>query len=283
MKKIINYFKSLRKSTIYKIVGLILLIGIIIWMVIITKKINSLLEIKNSTNTINVSENLEKVNEEESNLNEDATNIDNETTKVIDEIDSNTSKESNNANTTNNNTLKESGSINSSNNTTTTTIVNEDVIEESADTTILNYMNDVKSNLENKNLRESAKSSFITIVDFIFYDGTIKGYTFNELSDSAKLKVLKIALTIDSYIDNYFPNYKETISDKTTNLKNKIILKYLDITTKICEKDSDVCTQAKSDFQDMKKSFSITWDIIKSLASTGAGNLKEWYEIYSGK
>jgi hypothetical protein len=57
----------------------------------------------------------------------------------------------------------------------------------------------------------------------------------------------------------------------------------LDITTKICEKDSDVCTQAKSDFQDMKKSFSITWDIIKSLASTGASNLKEWYEIYSGK
>jgi hypothetical protein len=272
MKKIINYFKSLRKSTIYKIVGLILLLGIIIWMVIITNKINSLLVIKNNANTNDVSKNSE-INEV-NDVTDDQIDIDNETTKVIEKTNSS-------------DTIKESSSKTTSNTSDTASEnLTKDSIDEptsSADETILEYMNEVKSNLENKNLRESAKNSFITIIDFIFYDGTIKGYTFNELSDSAKLKVLKIALTIDAYIDNYFPNYKATISDKTTNLKNKIILKYLDITTKICEKDSDVCSEAKSDFQDMKQSFSITWDIIKNLASDASTSLKKWYEIYSGK
>lgn len=66
-------------------------------------------------------------------------------------------------------------------------------------------------------------------------------------------------------------------------IKNLIISTYLDITTNICEANNNLCTQAKEDFQSLKKSFGFTWDFIKSLASQGLDKLKNWYEIWSGK
>lgn len=156
-----------------------------------------------------------------------------------------------------------------------------------ADTTIMAYFNKTKDDLEDVNLREKAKENFISIVDFLFYGGEIKGYTFDELTTKAKLKVLQIALTIDKKIDSYFPDYKEKISKQAnrvyTNIKETVVLKYLEITASICAKDADICASAKNDFQDMKKSFSITWDFLKTLASKGSANIKSWYEIYSGK
>lgn len=50
---------------------------------------------------------------------------------------------------------------------------------------------------ENPTIRESAKNMFVTIVDFLFYDGEINGYTFDGLTTSAKLQLLKIGLSID--------------------------------------------------------------------------------------
>lgn len=163
----------------------------------------------------------------------------------------------------------------------------EDSSIQDADTTIMAYFTKTKADLEDTNLREKAKENFIKIVDFLFYDGKIKGYTFNELTTKTKLKVLKIALTIDKKIDSYFPDYKEKISKQTnriyTNVKETLILKYVEITASICEKDAEICTSAKNDFQDMKKSFSITWDFLKKLISKGSTSIKTWYEIYSGK
>lgn len=163
----------------------------------------------------------------------------------------------------------------------------ENKSEEDADQTISAYFNQTKADLEDMNLRDKAKENFILIVDFLFYDGKIKGHTFNELSTKVKLKVLQVALMIDKQIDHYFPDYKETISSKTkkayTNLKEAILLKYMEITSSICSKDEEICNSAKSDFQDMKKSFSITWDFLKTLARKGGTSIKTWYEIYSGK
>ncbi len=54
---------------------------------------------------------------------------------------------------------------------------------------------------------ESAKSTFITLVDFIFYDGTIKGVTFDELTESGKQKVLELASKIDNSLEEKSPGY----------------------------------------------------------------------------
>ena len=70
------------------------------------------------------------------------------------------------------------------------------------------------------------KNTFITLTDFIFYGGQIKGKTFNELTTTAKQKVISIYETIDSKIEEKFPGYKETIKETTTktytNLKEQL-------------------------------------------------------------
>lgn len=137
------------------------------------------------------------------------------------------------------------------------------------------------SNQEDRSLREKARDSFITIIDFIFYDKAIKGYTFKELTNTAKLKIIKLALTIDHKIDSYFPDYKEVIKDKYTNFKGKLAVKYLEFTSYLCETvGENTCNQAKEDFNTMKESFGFTWQFIKELATSGSSKIKEFYESW---
>ena len=86
-------------------------------------------------------------------------------------------------------------------------------------------------------IRETLEDTFITLTDFIFYDGTIKGVTFDELTDSAKEKILTLYEQMDSLIEKKFPNYKENISStakrgyttvvsKAKELKDSIVSKY---------------------------------------------------------
>lgn len=153
---------------------------------------------------------------------------------------------------------------------------------------VISYITTLDNDLTNyngdKNIGDSLKKGFVTIVDFIFYDGTIKGKTFKELSSSAKLKVLEIALSIDKKIEKYFPNYKEEISGKSkdvySNLKTKVVELYLDTTTKICEDNLDACESAKEGLEDLRTSFSITWDYIKKYSKEGKNKLRDWYEVW---
>lgn len=165
---------------------------------------------------------------------------------------------------------------------------NNTVVETSKnENDIINYfslrdseMNET-TNQDDRTLREKAKETFVTVVDFIFYDKEIKGYTFKELTTSAKLKVIKIALSIDNKIDEYFPDYKDVIKDKYENIKGKLAVKYLEFTSDLCEKvGTDTCNQAKEDFNNMKENFSITWQLIKELASNGSNKVKEFYESW---
>jgi len=205
---------------------------------------------------------------------------DNETENKDHNINENVTKPSNN---------------NSNENTINKPNTNNEKLD-SADITVMNYMNTLEVELNKPSLGESVKESFITLIDFIFYKGSIKGHTFNELSNSVKLKVLSSALYLDSKIDKYFPSYKESISSTTkkvytnvkagiiyTNVKTNIISVYLDITTTICNSNNELCDSAKDGFQSLKKNFGLTFDLIKEIAGDGISNLKNWYEIWSGK
>ena len=202
------------------------------------------------------------------------------------DLNTNADKNNINNNITNNkdnNIEKPDNKNNNSNNVNS----NNDYENENADDAITSYLNRVEAEMDKPSLGESAKEYFITIIDFIFYKGTIKGYTFNELSNSAKLKVLSSALYFDSKIDKYFPGYKESISSTTkkiyTNVKAGIISTYLEITTTICNSNDELCASAKIGFQSLKKNFGLTFDLIKEIAGDGINNLKNWYEIWSGK
>lgn len=190
------------------------------------------------------------------------------------EIDMNNNSESSNTEVENN----------------TSTESNNNVVEESnpkKEENVISYfesqdnMITATSNQEDSSLRSKAKNAFVTIVDFIFYDKEIKGYTFKELTTSAKLKVIKLALSIDHKIDEYFPDYKEVIKDKYNDIKGKLAVKYLEFTSTLCETvGEDTCNQAKEDFNTMKESFGFTWQLIKELASSGSEKIKEFYESW---
>ena len=93
------------------------------------------------------------------------------------------------------------------------------------DNTVINEMNDTLNSINTEsnssNFSDKAKATFISIVDFLFYDGTIKGVTFNELTDDGKQKVLEIANKIDVKLEEIEPGYKDKISSATSNAYNK--------------------------------------------------------------
>ena len=158
----------------------------------------------------------------------------------------------------------------------TTNYTENDVIEyfQSASNTL-----DQQNDQNNSSFVDKAKNAFTTVVDFIFYGKEINGYTFSELTTSAKMKVIEIALKIDAKINQYFPNYKDSIKAGYENIKGKLAYAYLEITSSLCEAvGTDTCEQAKEDFNNMKKSFSFTFDLIKELAKSGASKVKEFYE-----
>lgn len=173
---------------------------------------------------------------------------------------------------------------NNQNNQSTQTTPEENYSEDD----VVNYFNDLDNNLttysdNDETLKSKIKTNFVKCIDFIFYGKEIGGKTFAELSNSAKIKILKIAFSIDSKIDSKIPGYKDTISSAYHNIKSKLVEKYLETTTKICESDQELCKNAKTGFQDLKTNFGITWDIIKSIAGECSTKLKNWYEIWRYK
>ena len=127
------------------------------------------------------------------------------------------------------------------------------------------------------------KSTFIKVVDFIFYDKDINGYYFKDLTASAKLKVISLALKLDAIIDKHFPEYKEELSSSYAKAKDSLITLYLNLTSEFCKNNGATCESAKNDFALLKESLNLSWDVISSLAKSGTTKIKEWYEIFSGK
>lgn len=153
---------------------------------------------------------------------------------------------------------------------------------------VVSYFEEMESEVEDSSsFKDKFKEYFITIIDFIFYDVEIKGYTFDSLSGMAKVKIIGIALKIDSNIEEYIPNYKESISSTSsrvyTDVKGKLVTLYLDISTDICKNNEEECVKVKDIFGEIKDVCKIGWDFVKELALDGVSKVREWYEIYSGK
>lgn len=110
--------------------------------------------------------------------------------------------------------------------------------EEEVEEYISNIENDVillDDNLDS-NDKNKLKEYFITLTDFIFYDGKIKGITFKELSIEAKEKVLIIYEAIDNKIESIWPNYKETIKTNSTRAYNSIKDKFNELKEEVKNK-----------------------------------------------
>lgn len=93
------------------------------------------------------------------------------------------------------------------------------------DNIVIDELNNTLKNIEestrDENFKDKASSTFISIVDFLFYDGTIKGISFDELTEKGKEKVLEISSKIDVKLEEKCLGYKETISNSTSKAYQK--------------------------------------------------------------
>lgn len=192
--------------------------------------------------------------------------------------------------------------------TTTTTVITSvtttepvtepalDPVYSDADSTVLeefsNIGNEIIDSRDSSDFLDKGKSYFIYCVDFLFYDGEIKGVKFNDLSEMAREQLICDIITIDNLICSKFPNYKETISegsseafDKasdiihsgTTNVKDysreKLGSENYD---KIGEYKDLFVEQTSRDWDEFK-------DIVGSGYDKGKSKIKDWYEGFKGQ
>lgn len=178
-------------------------------------------------------------------------------------------------------------------------LIDEEVIK--TDEEFVTYINNVEQEVTAIAEKEEVtaedqkvlENTFITLTDFIFYDGEINGVTFDELSDSAKEKVLDLYDKIDTKIESVFPNYKENIASTSkdvyanikkeiTELKDKIKDKYID---KHGQENYDNLENAYNESKEtLKDSAKNTYETLKDVSTEFYENTKNkaenWYKNY---
>lgn len=58
------------------------------------------------------------------------------------------------------------------------------------------------------------------LIDFIFYGGEMNGMTFDELKEDAKQEIYEKLQSVDSFIMEYIPDYKERLGEKYNKVKD---------------------------------------------------------------
>lgn len=208
--------KYVKSSNIPLICGavLLLIIGLVIGLNINKKEVYTKVDMVASTkdttsnNEVEITSGTVEYKEEQVN----SSNNDSDSNEVIENNKTNTNSGSNNSSKNNENTT------NTSTNDVTEYSSNDEVVINSLESSLTKINNGSASD---KSFSDSAKGVFVSIVDFLFYDGEINGVTFDELTDSGKQKVLEIASKVDNAIESKIPGYKETISDTASKAFNK--------------------------------------------------------------
>ena len=97
---------------------------------------------------------------------------------------------------------------------TTVASTTEEIIM--TDEQVIDYIRNISDNMTEscESITDSVKSGFITVVDFLFYNGEIGGRTFDSLKDDSKSVVLGIYDNISTYIEEKWPIWKEILGEK---------------------------------------------------------------------
>ena len=209
--------KYVKNTNIPLICGavLLLVIGLVIGLNINKKEVYTKVDMVASNSDVNNNNEIEVIGdtfeiEEKQVINNSSGN----------EVSNNTS------NVSNSTSSKDIESNSNIDNSTSNNVTSEVVEYSSNDEVVINSLESSLNSINNgdadsKSFGDSAKGVFVSIVDFLFYDGEINGVTFDELTDKGKEQVLKLANKVDGAIESKIPGYKETISDTASKAFNK--------------------------------------------------------------
>ena len=147
----------------------------------------------------------------------------------------------------------------------------------------IDYLENVNNEVDKVNDENVLKNTFITLTDFIFYGGEIKGIKFNDLTSSVKEKVLNIYEEIDVKIESKFPGYKENIKSNSIKTYNNIKDKLEEVRNNILNnyKNSvgeDEFNETIDSFNEEKENMIDTINTYKPYFDDGKAKAKEYID-----
>ena len=182
---------------------------------------------------------------------------------------------------------------------TTTEPVTEpalDPVYNEVDSVVLEEFNavgdDIINSKDSSDFLDKGKLYFIYCVDFLFYDGEIKGVKFSDLSEMAREQLIGDIVTIDNLICSKFPNYKETISESSSEAFDKasdiIHSGTINVKDYSREKLGDENYEKIGEYKDLfVEQTSRDWEEFKGILGSGydkgKSKIKDWYEGFKGQ
>lgn len=194
------------------------------------------------------------------------------------------SKENENLSVSSSSQINSTSTISSTPSSTAPSNLEQENQEETLDTEEFDYFDQAKKEIKElieseqvEQAKEKGKEYFITGVDFIFYDKEMNGVTFDDLTEEGKKVTLENLETIDGWIMEIAPDYKDKIGEKYQVVKDFVSTTYYDALESIKEslgEENYSATQEKKN--EIKDSITSTKD--KALEK-----VSEWYQNFKNK
>ena len=129
--------------------------------------------------------------------------------------------------------------------------------------------------------KEKAIDLFITITDFIFYDGKIYNIEYDELKEETKKTILSDFVEIDSIISSKYPNYKEDFKTKYDKATNWTSDKYNNMIDNVKSSLSDESLNNIEEFKEsLKETGGDLTNTAGSIYNDQKTKVKSWYEKF---
>lgn len=194
------------------------------------------------------------------------------------------SKENENLSVSSSSQINSTSTISSTPSSTAPSNLEQENQEETLDTEEFDYFNQAKKEIKElieseqvEQAKEKGKEYFITGVDFIFYDKEMNGVTFDDLTEEGKKVTLENLETIDGWIMEIAPDYKDKIGEKYQVVKDFVSTTYYDVLESIKESLGE---ENYSAIQEKKNEIK---DSITSTKDKALEKVSEWYQNFKNK
>lgn len=194
------------------------------------------------------------------------------------------SKENENLSVSSSSQINSTSTISSTPSSTASSNLEQENQEETLDTEEFDYFDQAKKEIKElieseqvEQAKEKGKEYFITGVDFIFYDKEMNGVTFDDLTEEGKKVTLENLETIDGWIMEIAPDYKDKISEKYQVVKDFVSTTYYDVLESIKESLGE---ENYSAIQEKKNEIE---DSITSTKDKALEKVSEWYQNFKNK
>lgn len=194
------------------------------------------------------------------------------------------SKENENLSVSSSSQINSTSTISSTPSSTASSNLEPENQEETLDTEEFDYFDQAKKEIKElieseqvEQAKEKGKEYFITGVDFIFYDKEMNGVTFDDLTEEGKKVTLENLETIDGWIMEIAPDYKDKIGEKYQVVKDFVSTTYYDVLESIKESLGE---ENYSAIQEKKNEIK---DSITSTKDKALEKVSDWYQNFKNK